>query len=143
MRGRANSRIFFEGVAILLPTTIFMMFVISNIPFPFIDEHYHYDQIESYYKQNWGYWNPGLTTFPGMHIYVATLSYGLERVFNITFTLTTCRCINAITSILLNTVSVNEIINITCPSASRNQKTVVFLSIILFPFHWFYYPFLY
>ncbi|CDW60815.1 DIE2 ALG10 domain containing protein [Trichuris trichiura] len=95
---------FLVGLAV---TSIVIQLLFNKaVPFPFVDEKFHFDQLHKYCDGNFTYWNPKITTPPGL--YVLSLAY--VRALSLLFgsdscTLPTVRFFNVIATLLLFNVS--------------------------------------
>ncbi|VDP17986.1 unnamed protein product [Soboliphyme baturini] len=71
----------------------------ASVPRPFMDEEFHVDQTKHYCSNDFGYWNPKITTPPGLYL----VSYALLRLIS---------SITNLPTVYLCTVSVLRLLNI-------------------------------
>ena len=117
---------------------IVLNFINKKVPFPYMDEHFHFKQTISFYQGNFKQWDSKLTTFPGVFLFNAAILKGLSFItfFRSFFPLAICRCINVITPVITNFI-LNKYIQ------SKNESNALenefFKLIIIFlPISYFY-----
>lgn len=55
---------------------VFVLYKVNqNIPAPYMDEEFHYMQTINFFQGEFSYWNPKLTTFPGLFLISSFLAY--------------------------------------------------------------------
>ena len=54
-----------------LVSGIILNFINKEVPFPYMDEHFHFKQTISFYQGNFKQWDSKLTTFPGVFLFNA------------------------------------------------------------------------
>lgn len=58
-----------------LPNLLFLYLFNSIVPSPYMDEYFHYNQFRAYHRNHFAYWDPKITTPPGLYL--------IQRLFSI------------------------------------------------------------
>ncbi|KAJ1311511.1 hypothetical protein OPQ81_009997 [Rhizoctonia solani] len=103
---------------------------------PYMDEPFHIPQAQAYCRGEWDYWDPKLTTPPGLYI----LSVVLKKVFLFKCTIPILRMNNLLLNLLLPPLISHclALYRSESPPRSLLQPTVESITISAFPIAWFF-----
>ncbi|KFD56889.1 hypothetical protein M514_02146, partial [Trichuris suis] len=135
MIGYLNSVKLFFLVGLAATSVAIQLLFNKAVPFPFIDEKFHFDQLHNYCDGNFTYWNAKITTPPGL--YVLSLAYvrGLSLLFGSdSCSLPTVRFFNVIATLLLFNVSYAVTKDV---SLTRFRRALNALNCTIFPIFYF------
>ncbi|KDN50252.1 hypothetical protein RSAG8_01588, partial [Rhizoctonia solani AG-8 WAC10335] len=103
---------------------------------PYMDEPFHIPQAQAYCRGEWDYWDPKLTTPPGLYI----LSVVLKKVFLFKCTIPILRMNNLLLNLMLPPLISHclALYRSDRPPRSLLQPTVESIAISAFPIAWFF-----
>ncbi|KAH7345063.1 glucosyltransferase [Rhizoctonia solani] len=103
---------------------------------PYMDEPFHVPQAQAYCRGEWDYWDPKLTTPPGLYI----LSVALKKVFLFKCTIPILRMNNLLLNLMLPPLISHclALYRSDRPPRSLIQPTVESIVISAFPIAWFF-----
>ncbi|CAE6534662.1 unnamed protein product [Rhizoctonia solani] len=103
---------------------------------PYMDEPFHIPQAQAYCRGEWDYWDPKLTTPPGLYI----LSVALKKVFLFKCTIPILRMNNLLLNLMLPPLISHclALYRSDRPPRSLLQPTVESITISAFPIAWFF-----
>ncbi|EUC66877.1 alpha-1,2-glucosyltransferase, glycosyltransferase family protein [Rhizoctonia solani AG-3 Rhs1AP] len=103
---------------------------------PYMDEPFHIPQAQAYCRGEWDYWDPKLTTPPGLYI----LSVVLKKVFLFKCTIPILRMNNLLLNLMLPPLISHclALYRSDRPPRSLIQPTVESIAISAFPIAWFF-----
>ncbi|BGP43690.1 glucosyltransferase [Rhodotorula kratochvilovae] len=120
------------------------------VPEPYMDEIFHVPQAQAYCRGDWSYWDPALTTPPGLYLVPAALAHvkrALPSIFHLLPNFDPCavaslRALNLLISLTLPFIYTKLLVLLSAHATPHNQSSARWV-IALFPllgwWSWMYY----
>nr|XP_019705141.1 dol-P-Glc:Glc(2)Man(9)GlcNAc(2)-PP-Dol alpha-1,2-glucosyltransferase isoform X2 [Elaeis guineensis] len=116
------------------------------VPDPYMDEIFHVPQAQRYCRGDFTYWDPMITTPPGLYYlslaYVASLFPGMwfakaVQSFSLLCSTTILRSTNIVFAIICS-ILVYDLLILLRPTMSKRKATLYAIVLMLYPVHWFF-----